>query len=1224
MTVTGGTTPYTFSVGSGTLPAGLTLNTSTGAISGTPTAPGTFTIIVTDAKGAVGAGCSITISNPQIVLVCAAATTGQVGVPYSSLLTVTGGSGTDTFSITAGSLPPGLTLNASTGAITGTPTAAASYSFTAKVVYASGSSATTNCTITIAPAPSLVLTCPANIGQLGVAYNSSAVASGGVAPYTFSIYSGALPTGLTLNTSTGAITGTPTVAGSFNFSIKVVDSQGSIAISACTQSCSSGTSTWNFATPTGNQGNSQPYTVNGITVTAYGFTNSGWPTALYGNNNGSDQYGLGIDATATNEIDTSNFVQLDLTSAIASGAKNLMMTVTDVQSGEGFNVYGSNTLGSIGTLLLSNQTTDGTPFAIPNFSNYKYIGVRASAGNVLLGAVSFTLGNCNITVTTPLDIECGTCGAGKATVGTLYSATLAATGGTGPYTYSITQGSLPPGLTLNPSTGLISGTPTSAGVFTFTSTVTDSNKNTDTVICTIDVTVIPLDLECGTCAAGKATVGTAYNAMLAATGGTAPFTYSIVQGSLPPGLSLNTSTGAITGTPATPGYYTFTAKVVDAAGKSDTSTCTVVVVNSPVNLDCGPCSAGKAYVGTAYTATMAVTGAKAPYTFSIISGSLPPGLSLNTSTGVISGTPTASGTYSFTAKVVDANGNSDTDDCIIVVVGAPPVNLDCGACGSGATNGKVGSPYTALLSVSGGTAPFTFSISAGALPPGLSLNSTTGAITGTPTASGTYTFTAMVKDAHGSTDTATCTITIAGSPIDLDCGSCGSGKATVGVQYSSALTVTGGIAPFTFSTVSGSLPPGLTLSSSTGKISGTPTAAGSYTFTSKVVDSKGNTDTQSCTIVVTGTPINLNCGSCGTNSYTSVGASYSAALSVTGGIAPFTYSIISGSLPPGLTLNTSTGAISGTPTTAGTYNFTSKVVDSRGNTDTQACTIVVAPSALTLICGTCGSGKATVGTPYSATMSVNGGTAPYTYSMVSGTLPPGLALSAAGVVSGTPTTAGTYQFTTKVVDSKGKTDTATCTIVVVGPPITLNCGPCSASKATVGTGYSATMTVTGGTGPYTYSLASGSSLPPGLSLNPSTGAITGTPATAGTYTFTAKVVDANGSSDTDICTIVVAPPKINLNSGPCAASKATAGSGYSANMIVTGGQGPYTFSIVGGSLPQGVSLNSSTGQVSGTPATPGNYTITSKVVDSYGNWDTDTCTIVVQQSGWNGGWNGGW
>jgi hypothetical protein len=77
-------------------------------------------------------------------------------------------------------------------------------------------------------------------------------------------------------------------------------------------------------------------------------------------------------------------------------------------------------------------------------------------------------------------------------------------------------------------------------------------------------------------------------------------------------------------------------------------------------------------------------------------------------------------------------------------------------------------------------------------------------------------------------------------------------------------------------------------------------------------------------------------------------------------------------------------------------------------------------------------------------------------------------------------------------------------------------------------------------------------------------------------------------------------------------------------MIVTGGQGPYTFSIVGGSLPQGVSLNSSTGQVSGTPATPGNYTITSKVVDSYGNWDTDTCTIVVQQSGWNGGWNGGW
>jgi hypothetical protein len=304
--------------------------------------------------------------------------------------------------------------------------------------------------------------------------------------------------------------------------------------------------------------------------------------------------------------------------------------------------------------------------------------------------------------------------------------------------------------------------------------------------------------------------------------------------------------------------------------------------------------------------------------------------------------------------------------------------------------------------------------------------------------------------------------------------------------------------------------------------------------------------------------------------------------------------------------------ISGTPTTAGTYTFTSKVKDSKGNTDTQTCTIVVSPSALNLLCGTCGNSRATVGTGYSATMSVTGGTPNYTYSIVSGSLPPGLTLNGStGVISGPPTTAGTYQFTSKVVDSKGKSDTAICTIVVVGSPVNLDCGPCSAGKATAGTAYSATMKVTGGTAPFKFSLTSGT-LPAGLTLNTSTGVISGTPTTAGTSNFTVKVVDANGKSDTDTCSIQVIAPAVNLDCGPCSGSKTTVGASYSADMKVTGGKGPYTFSIIKGSLPPGVTLNSSTGHLGGTPATAGTYTFTSKVVDANGSSDTDTCTIVVQ------------
>jgi hypothetical protein len=1206
--------PYTFSATG--LPAGITMSTS-GTISGTATVSGTFsyTVTVKDSAGDTGTlNCSVMVA-PPVSATCVSINAVQ-GVAITPVTMIGSGGVGGPYTFSATGLPAGITM-ASNGTISGTATVNGTFNYTVTVKDSAGNTGTVNCAVTVnPPVPPPTLICPINIGQLGVAYNSSVVVSGGVGPYTYSIYSGALPTGLTLNTSTGAITGKPTVAGSFNFSIMVVDALGHSAISNCTQSCGNGTSTWNFATPTGNQGNTQPYTVNGITITAYGYKNSGTATALYGRNDGADEYGLGIAGTAENEIDLSNFVQLDLSGAIASGAQNAMMIVTSVQSGESFNVYGSNTLGSIGTLLLSNKTADATPFAIPSFPNYKYIGVRAAAGNVLLGAVSFTLGNCSITVSTPVDLECGTCGAGKATVGTPYSEKLAATGGTAPYTYAITSGTLPPGLTLNTSTGVISGTPTTAGSYTFTSTVTDSLGKTDYASCTINVIAPPLDLQCGTCGAGKATVGIAYSAMLSVIGGTAPFTYSIVSGSLPPGLSLNPSTGAITGTPTTAGSYSITAKVVDASGKSDTSTCPIIVVNSPVNLDCGPCRAGKAYLGTAYSATMAVSGAKAPFTFSIVSGSLPPGLTLNSATGTIAGTPTKAGTYTFTAKVVDSNGNSDTDICTIVVVGAPPVNLDCGACGNGINNGKVGSPYTATLSVSGGTAPFTFTISAGSLPPGLSLNPTTGIITGTPTTAGTYNFTAKVTDKNGSTDTATCSITITGSTINLDCGACGSGKATVGVAYSSQLVVTGGTAPFKYSLVSGTLPPGVTLSSA-GVISGKPTTAGTFTFTSKVVDAKGNTDTQQCTIVVTGTPINLDCAtSCGTSSYTSVGSSYSAALKVSGGIPGYTFSIVSGSLPPGVTLNTTTGVISGTPTTAGTYTFTSKVKDSKGNTDTQTCTIVVSPSALNLLCGTCGNSRATAGTGYSATMSVTGGTPNYTYSIVSGSLPPGLTLNGStGAISGTPTTAGTYQFTSKVVDSKGKSDTAICTIVVVGSPVNLDCGPCSAGKATAGTAYSATMKVTGGTAPFKFSLTSGT-LPAGLMLNTSTGVISGTPTTVGTSNFAVKVVDANGKSDTDTCSIEVTAPAVNLDCGPCSGSKTTVGAAYSADMSVTGGKGPYTFSIIKGSLPPGVTLNSSTGHLGGTPATAGTYTFTSKVVDANGSSDTDTCTIVVQPKGW--------
>jgi hypothetical protein len=179
---------------------------------------------------------------PSLQLSCTSAS-GKVGVPFSSSLTVSGGTAPYTYSIVAGGLPGGLSLNPATGAITGTPTNAGSFAFTAQVkdnggnivlsVCSSGCSGG-QCVITITP-PTLVIGCAGGSGQVGVPYSSPLVVSGGTPPYTFSVISGILPGGLTLNTNTGVISGTPTGAGTFSFFVQVKDSVGQTATesSAC-------------------------------------------------------------------------------------------------------------------------------------------------------------------------------------------------------------------------------------------------------------------------------------------------------------------------------------------------------------------------------------------------------------------------------------------------------------------------------------------------------------------------------------------------------------------------------------------------------------------------------------------------------------------------------------------------------------------------------------------------------------------------------------------------------------------------------------------------------------------------------------------------------------------------------------------------------------------------------------------------------------------------------
>jgi hypothetical protein len=243
----------------------------------------------------------------------------------------------------------------------------------------------------------------------------------------------------------------------------------------------------------------------------------------------------------------------------------------------------------------------------------------------------------------------------QGSVGVSYDGALAATGGTAPYHWSITIGSLPPGLTLDPGSGAITGTPSARGSFKFEAQATDSAQPAGSAVrgLFITVTVPPLSIPPTTLAGG--TVGSSYSATLTAAGGTSPYSWSM-EGDLPPGLTLNPASGAITGTPSRAGTFRFLVVVTDST-KGDAQSArrelSIAVVLPPLSITTASLLRGT--VGGSYHATLAATGGTPPYRWSLSQGALAPGLRLSADSGAITGTPSRAGTFAFVAQVSDAS-----------------------------------------------------------------------------------------------------------------------------------------------------------------------------------------------------------------------------------------------------------------------------------------------------------------------------------------------------------------------------------------------------------------------------------------------------------------------------------------------------------------------------------------------------------------------------------------
>ena len=303
------------------------------------------------------------------------------------------------------------------------------------------------------------------------------------------------------------------------------------------------------------------------------------------------------------------------------------------------------------------------------------------------------------------------------------------------------------------------------------------------------------------------------------------------------------------------------------------------------------------------------------------------------------------------------------------------------------------------------------------------------------------------------------------------------------------------------------------------------------------------------------------------------------------------------------------------PTLAGgiTYYFNIKAIDAAGNQSPVAASngIIVAinPAPLTFTGNTLPG--ATQNTPYNTVLAATGGTGPYTYAATG--LPTGLILDPnTGVISGTPSVSGPFNINVMVTDNLGVTDSGIATLMIGAAGSGLAIQTSALMGGTQGTVYQDQIVATGGTGPYTFTIPPTSNpLPPGLILDSNTGVISGTLALPGTYTFTVQVQDSTGATVTQSYTIVVGASGSALQFDTTSLGNGTVGSIYNDQLAVSGGTGPYTFSITSGPLPAGLTLNSDSGQISGIAAAAGNYPLTIQVQDSTGATQTANLAITI-------------